>query len=145
MTTDNRSHTAYWLGIIVALVGLCMLPFSASADTIYFCNASVGQGGNGSATAPWACADDVQLEAVLNTICTNGGGTLYRSLDDSFVTYEIQPVENGACTVQSAASPDQPPTAGGESLLPLILMGAAVIGVVALAVGVALRWRPTRA
>lgn len=145
MTSDNRSHTAYWLCIIVALVGLCMLPLAANAENIYFCNASVGQGGNGSATAPWACADETQLEAVLNTICTNGGGTLYRSLGDSFVTYEVQQLEDAACTVQSAVSPDQPPTAGGESLLPLILMAAAVIGVVVLAAGVALRWRPTRA
>ncbi len=131
-------------GVILAIVGVLMLPLSASADSTYFCNASVTQAGNGSATSPWACADDAQLEAVLNTVCTNGGGTLYRSLGDSFVTYSVQPVENGGCAVESQISPGQPPTAGGDSLLTPLLFGAALLGAAALVVGFVLRLRTNR-
>lgn len=136
-----------WCGraaMILAIVGVLSLPLSARAESTYFCNASVSQGGNGSATSPWACADDAQLEAVLNTVCTNGGGTLYRSLGDSFVTYTIRPTENGGCAVDSQTSPGQPPTAGGDSWLSPLLLGAALLGMTALGVGLLLRLRTTR-
>lgn len=136
-----------WYGralVILALVGFFWLPLSARADTTYFCNASVTQGGNGSATSPWACADDAQLEAVLNTVCTNGGGTLYRSLSDSFVTYDVQPADSGGCAVTSQITPGQPPTAGGDSLLSPLLLIAGVVGAAALVIGLVLRARPTR-
>ncbi len=147
MSRNNRNATVTRLGralVLAVVVGLCALPLAAAADNTYFCNASVSQGGNGSATAPWACADDAQLDAVLNTICTNGGGTLYRSLGDSFVTYNVETVENAGCTVTSQISPGQPPTAGGDSPLTVLLVGAGLVGMLALVAGIVLRIRPTR-
>ncbi len=118
-----------------------MTPWAA---TTYFCNANVSEGGNGSATSPWACADEAQLEAVLNTVCTNGGGTLYRSLSDSFVTYNVEAVENAGCTVASQITPGQPPTSGGDSLSSSLLLVVGLVGAAALIIGLVLRLRPTR-
>lgn len=136
-----------WLGSVgatLALVGFVLLPLTVRADNTYFCSASVSEGGNGSATSPWACADETQLEAAINTVCANGGGTLLRSLGEDFVTYAVQPVENAGCTVTSEVSPGQPPTAGGDSLLSPVLLAVGVIGVAALILGVVLRARPAR-
>ncbi len=129
---------------ILALAGFFLLPLSASADSTYFCSAAATQGGNGSATSPWTCADDEQLEAILNTVCTNGGGTLYRSLGDSFITYDVMPAADGGCSVTSETTPGQPPTAGGDSLPRPLLLAAGLVGALALIVGLLLRVRPAR-
>lgn len=147
MNFNHPDTTRQWFGragAILALVGFFLLPLPAWADNTYFCNASVSQGGNGSATSPWACADDAQLEAVLNTVCTNGGGTLYRSLSDSFVTYNVEVAENAGCTVASQITPGQPPTSGGDSLSSVLLLAVGLVGAAALIVGLVLRSRPTR-
>jgi hypothetical protein len=147
MNPNHHDTTHRWFGragTILAIVGFLLLPLVARADTVYFCNASVSQGGNGSATSPWACADDAQLEAVLNTVCTNGGGTLYRSLSESFVTYNVEAVANAGCTVASQITPGQPPTSGGDSLSSTLLLAVGLLGAAALIIGLVLRLRPTR-
>jgi hypothetical protein len=132
---------------VCAVLLALMVPAAVSAAGVFYCSTTRASGGNGTYNDPWACGTNEQFNwVVYDQICYRyGGGHLYRTWPGSYVYYRIDWIaERQTCEITyQSEHPGYPPYTGAEFPVPLILGGAAAVGVLFLGAGLALRRRKT--
>ena len=122
-----------------------MIPAAVSAAGVFYCTTLRDSGGNGTYSNPWACSTNAQFNTVVyDYICSRyGGGHLYRIYSNSYVYYRIEWVAaRQTCDITyQSEHPGYPPHTGADFPVPLILAGAAAVGVLFVGVGLGLRRR----
>ena len=120
--------------LIVAILFVMLIPAAVAAQGVWYCDALIIGGGDGSWHDPWGCAGEGELESIVfEIICeVHGGGTLYQIFDGYYVVHEIG-FDNGECGVLSSTRVEgYPPNTGIEDIPMPIIIGAVAVGGAAL-------------
>lgn len=129
-----------FLIVLVALI-LLILPLSAAGaqGPYYYCSAARTSGGSGTYYDPWACSTDAQRQAVIDTVCRLGGGTVYQIFTGEYVVIYVS--WNGQQCVATVGQryPGYPPNTGVDLPAPLIFGGVALLGIALVGGGLLLR------
>ena len=129
--------------MVCAVLFALMIPAAVSAAGVFYCSTLRSSGGSGTYNDPWACSTNEQFNTVVyDYICYRyGGGHLYRIYSSSYVYYRIEWVASQQrCDITyQSEHPGYPPRTGAEIPVPLIMGGAAAVGLIFLGVGLALR------
>lgn len=134
-----KARIALMILVALALVAMPLINVQAQTGPWYYCSATRTAGGTGTYYDPWACSDEAQLNNVTNTICSYGGGTLYRIFTGYYVVYFINYTANGCQVVADGEYAGYPPNTGPDLPLPLIIGGVVSVGLLLVAGGLLLR------
>ena len=140
-----KARIAWMTLIVLALVAMPMSSAMAQTGPWYYCSATRTTGGSGTYYDPWACSSEMQLGTVTDTICSLGGGSLYRIYTGYYVIYYVNYTPNGCEVVTGGEYPGYPPNTGPDLPMPLIIGGVASVGLLLVAGGLLLRRRSAAA
>lgn len=125
--------------IALALVAMPLVNVQAQTGPWYYCSATRTSGGSGTYYDPWACSTEAQIDTVVNTICRLGGGTLYQIFTGFYVIHYVDYSPNGCEVRTDGQHPGYPPNTGPDLPTPLIIGGAASVGLLLVGAGLVLR------
>lgn len=126
--------------VILATLFLLLLPMTVSASVnTYYCTWYQVQGGDGSYEAPWYCGTPETVNQAIAAVCQKGGGILYQSVQGGYYRYTIEWI-NETCQVTSKAFfHGYPPDTGVAIPAPLLIAGAATLGLALVGGGLLLK------
>jgi len=134
-----KARILFFALIALALAVMPLVNVQAQTGPWYYCSATRTSGGSGTYYDPWACSSEMQLGNVTDTICSLGGGTLFRIFTGYYVIYYVNYTPNGCQVVPDGEYTGYPPNTGPDVPTPLIIGGVVSVGLVLVGAGLMLR------
>jgi LPXTG-motif cell wall-anchored protein len=131
-----KIRTAILLAILLAL--LLPVTVNASVNT-YYCTWYQVAGGDGSYDAPWYCGTPEALNTVVATVCDKGGGILYQSVQGGYYRLTIEWINQTCQMTSNVFFHGYPPDTGVALPAPMLIAGAAALGLVLVGGGLLLK------